>query len=155
VAALELALILPFMVLLLMGMFDFANVAYYTMQVNAAAYAGVHAAVAAVQSGGSCTTSVITSAEVSATSLGSKVSTSGTGAGQAPNCSYSGYVNTTQSNGKTTNILVPNAASCTGTCTGPGAYAVAYAQASYTPLLSWSALVLPSTISATAMVRYG
>lgn len=157
VAALELALILPFMILLLMGVFDFASVAYDTMQVNAAAYAGAHAAVAAVQPGGSgsCTPSVITSAEAAATSL-TNLTTSSTKlsgvSSSAPACGVEAEVVTTTNNGSTSSTLTP----CTGTgCTAtPGYYAVAYAQATYTPLLSWSALVLPKSISATAVVRY-
>jgi Flp pilus assembly protein TadG len=155
VAAIELALALPFMVFLMMGIFDLGNLAYTVMQVNAAAFAGAQAAVAAVQNNGSCTPGLITSAEQSATGLGAKISTSGTTwAGQAPTCAL-GYVNTTTKSGVMTNTLVSSTASCTGTCSAtPGSYAVAYAQASYSPLIPWTALGLPSTISATAAVRY-
>jgi Flp pilus assembly protein TadG len=156
VAALELALVLPFMVFTLMGIFDLGNLAYTVTQVNAAAFAGAQAAVAAaVQNSGSCSPALIKSAELSATSLGAKISTSGTTwAGTAPVCSP-GYVNTTKVKGVTTNTLVSSTANCTGTCsTTPGNYAVAYAQASFSPLLPWTAFGLPKTISATAAVRY-
>jgi Flp pilus assembly protein TadG len=148
VAALELSLALPFMILLMMGVFDFGTYAYDAMQVNAAAFAGAEAAVAAAQSKVTCTNSIITSAETSATPLGTNIHTSGTGPGQAPNCSYTGYVST--SSGAST-----LSTTCTQTpCPTAGTYAVSYAQASYSPVLSWTGLVLPSTISATATVRY-
>jgi Flp pilus assembly protein TadG len=149
IAALELALTLPFMILLTMGIFDFGTFAYDKMEVNAAAFAGAEAAVAAVQStGGTCSTGVITAAEQSATSLGKAIATSA-GTSQAANCSYAGYV-------KTSGGVSTLSTTCpTSPCTTPlGTYAVAYAQTAYAPLLSWSGLVLPSTISATAMVRY-
>ena len=152
VAAVELALATPFMTLLMMGVFDLGNFAYDTMEVNAAACAGAQAAVAAVQNGQACTNSVITTAETSATPLGASIATSGTGQGQGPNCAYSGYVNTTTNNSVTTSTL---SSTCSGTCATPGQYAVAYAKLSFSPLLSWSGLVLPSTISTTATVRYG
>ncbi|HEY2049947.1 MAG TPA: TadE family protein [Caulobacteraceae bacterium] len=155
VAALEMTLAMPFMILLLMGVFDFGTYAYDTMQVNAAAAAGAQAAVAAAQNHLACTPSTITSAETSATALKNLATSSGGNgvAVQGPNCSYSAYVLTT--NGVSTlGTTCPPSPSAT-TCTGPGAYAVAYAQAPYSPLLSWSGLVLPSTISATATVRYG
>jgi len=147
VAALELSLALPPMILLMMGIFDFGNYAYEAMEVHAAAYAGASAAVAAVQNKGSCTTALITSAETSATPLGSSIQTSGTGNGQSANCSYTGYVNTS---GSTSTLST----TCSGTCPASGTYAVSYAQISFSPVLSWTGLVLPSTISATATVRY-
>jgi len=148
VAALELSLALPFMILLMMGVFDFGTFAYDTMQVNAAAFAGAEAAVAAAQSKVTCTTTLITSAETSATPLGTNIHTTGSGPTQAPNCGYTGYVST--SSGVST-----LSTTCTQTpCPTAGTYAVSYAQASYSPVLSWTGLVLPSTISATATVRY-
>jgi Flp pilus assembly protein TadG len=148
IAALELALTTPFMILLLMGIFDFGTYAYEAMEVKAAAYAGAEAAVSAVQNQQSCTTPMITAAEQSATSLGKSISTSGAGPGATASCSYTGYVNT-NSNGAST-----LSTSCSGTCPTAGTYAVAYAQTSFSPLLSWTGLVLPSTISSTAMVRF-
>lgn len=157
VAALELALCLPFMILLMMGIFDFANFAYETMEVKAAAYAGAEAAVAAVQNKENCTTSVITAAEQSATSLGTNISTSVsnlTGVSTtAPACGVSGEVETTTKAGVATSTVV-SSSTCSGTCSAAGTYAVSYAKLSFSPLLSWSGLVLPSTISATAVVRY-
>lgn len=153
VAALELALTLPFMMLLMMGVFDFGSYAYDTMQVNTAAYAGAEAAVAAAQTGQACTTALITTAEKTATPLGANITTSGTGASQSPNCAYSGYVNAVTNNaGSATYALSTTCPS--GTCAAPGSYAVAYAQTSFSPVLSWSGLVLPKTISTTAMVRF-
>ncbi|MBV8683445.1 MAG: pilus assembly protein [Caulobacteraceae bacterium] len=147
VAALELSLALPFMMLLMMGIFDFGSFAYETMEVHAAAYAGAEAAVAAAQNSQPCTTTLITSAETSATPLGSGIQTSGTGPGKAANCSYTGYVNTS---GGTSTLST----TCSATCAASGTYAVSYAQASFSPVLSWTGLVLPSTISTTATVRY-
>jgi Flp pilus assembly protein TadG len=148
VAALELALTVPFMILLTMGIFDFGTFAYDKMEVNSAAFAGAEAAVAAAQPGGAgCSPTLIQNAEQGATSLGKGIATSGTG--QAANCSYSGYV-------KTSGGVSTLTTTCpTNPCTTPfGTYAVAYAQTSFAPVLSWSGLVLPSTISATAMVRF-
>jgi Flp pilus assembly protein TadG len=147
-AAVELALTAPFLVLLSMGIIDFANVAYTMMQVNAAAHAG---AMYAFANPTNCTTSGITAAEQSATSLGSAISTtpptSGVSAATAaaPTCTFSGCVS-----GK---ALV----SSTGTCSAgdnPGTYSVAFAKASFTPLLPWSAFNLPTTLAATAVMRY-
>lgn len=155
VAALEFALTIPFMTLLLMGVFDFGSVAYETMEVNAAATAGVQACVAQIQSSSSCSNTTITTAEQNATNLGANVTTSGTKNGlTGPTYNFSGKVNTVSSGGKTTSTLIAASATCTGACSSAGTYAVAYAQITYRPLLSWSQLVLPSTISATAAVRY-
>lgn len=154
VAALELALTLPFLMLLMMGVFDFGSYAYATMQVNTAAYAGAEAAVAAAQTGQACSTTLITTAEKTATPLGASITTSGTGANQSPNCAYSGYVNPVSNNAGGTTTYALSTTCPSGTCAAPGSYAVAYAQTSFSPVLSWSGLVLPKTISTTAMVRF-
>jgi Flp pilus assembly protein TadG len=147
-AAVELALILPFLVLLLMGVFDFGTVTYTLMQVTAAAHAG---ALYAFANPTTCTSTAIASAEQSATSLGSGVTTTPPGSGvsvvtaAAPTCSFSGCVSGT------------GFVSSTSTCAAgdaPGTYAVAYAKASFSPLLPWAAFSLPTSISATAVMRY-
>jgi Flp pilus assembly protein TadG len=144
VAAVELALCLPMLILMMMGVVDFGTYAYDAMQVNAAAFAGAAAAVAEVQNGQSCNATNIATAVQSATPLGTSIS-AGT-----PLCGYAGYVNASTN---TSTYTLSN--TCANTCATPGSYAVVSAHTAFSPLLSWSGLVLPKTISATAMVRYG
>jgi Flp pilus assembly protein TadG len=150
-AAIELALITPFMILLLMGVFDFGTIAYTMMQVNAAAFAGAQAGAQAVAKSATCLPTTISNAETSATGL-SGLKTSGTGqpgvAAFAPTCAEPLFVNTS---GSTSTLALR----CTNTpCPTPvGTYAIAFAQASYTPLLPWAAIGLPSKISAVATAR--
>jgi hypothetical protein len=131
-----------------MGIIDFGNVAYTLMQVNAAAHAG---AMYAFANPTSCTTSGITSAEQSATSLGATISTTPPSSGvsavtkAAPTCAFSGCVSGTS--------LVSSSSTCAAG-DQPGTYSVAFAQGAFSPLLPWSAFNLPTTLSATAVMRY-
>ncbi len=150
-AAIELALTLPFMMVVLMGIFDFGNITYTMMEVNAAAHAGVMYAYA---NRSACTTSGIETAENTATSLGSPAAYTGpsaTGAAglghSAPSCTVSGC-------SSSAGIVATSSSTCTTGDPTPGTYAVAFAQYNFTPLLPWTGLVFPSTISATAVMRY-
>jgi Flp pilus assembly protein TadG len=155
-AAIEFALSLPFLTLLLVGAFDYGNLAYTMMEVQQAAHAGAFYAYNAVVNSGSCTTSGITSAETTATSLGSAISTSppsgSTGVtAAAPTCTFSGCPN---SGGKA-GVVAPTGSTCTaGAVDAPGTYAVAYASATFSPILPWAALAFPSKLSAVAAIRY-
>ncbi len=136
VAALELALLAPTLLLLLMGMFDLAQLAYTTMEVNAAANAGVQY----VYANGCSSTSGIASAITGATSLTVQASPS-------PVCSVSQCV--------ASDSLT--AAPSSGNCASgepPGSFATVSAQASYTPVAPWSSLLFPTTLTASSTIRY-
>jgi hypothetical protein len=144
------------MTVLLVGAFDYGNLAYTTMEVQQAAHSGAFYAYKAVVTSGSCTTSGIESAEQSATSLGSTISytppTGSTGViAAAPSCTFSGCPNTKSPAG----IVASGGSNCTaGVGDAPGTYAVAYASAPFSPILPWAALAFPSTLSAVAVIRY-
>jgi Flp pilus assembly protein TadG len=153
-AAVEFALTLPFMLLLAVGAFDYGNVAYTMMEVNQAAHAGAFYAYA---NPSACTTSGITTAEKAATNLGSSITTTTSASGAtaiqkaAPACGYNACVSSA-------GVIVQT----TGTCPAAdltsgdqaGTYAIAYAQTSFSPLLPWTQLAFPSTLTATAVIRY-
>jgi Flp pilus assembly protein TadG len=132
-AGVEFALLLPVLVLLLMGMFDYGALAYQTMQVSAAAHAGADYA---LHSGWNLT--AVQSAVTNATTLASVSAT------PAP----------TLSQGCITNgaLVITTGSSCPSGGT-PGSYVVINAQAPFSPLVIWSAFGLPSTITAKAVVR--
>jgi Flp pilus assembly protein TadG len=147
-AAVEFALMTPMLVLLTMGIADFGSAAYTMMEVKSAAHAGVMYAYANPKN---CTSSGITTAEGTATSLGNTLTTTATGAttgsptAAAPTCNFSGCVSGTS--------LVSQTTTCTAG-DAPGIYAVAYAKASFSTMLPWATLSLPTSISATAVMRY-
>jgi Flp pilus assembly protein TadG len=155
-AAVEFALSLPFVTLLLVGAFDYGNLAYTSMEVQQAAHSGVFYAYNAAVKSGTCSTSGITSAETSATSLGTAITTSppngSTGViAAAPSCTFSGCPSTTGAAG----IVASGGSNCTaGAGDAPGTYAVAYASTAFTPILPWSALAFPTKITAVAALRY-
>lgn len=128
----EFALLLPTLVLLLMGVFDYGSLAYQTMQVSAAAHAG---AGYALHNGWNA--SAIQSAVTSATPL-TIVAT------PAPQLATACITNGA--------MVATNAASCTGGAT-PGTYVVVNAQAAFTPMVAWNGLLMPMTITAQATVR--
>ena len=131
-SAVEFALLLPTLVLLLMGVFDYASLSYDAMEVNAAAHAGADYALRNGWSASGVQTAVTgaTSITVSATPAPTLSSA----------CIVNGALQTT------TSSTCPSG----GT---PGSYAIVNAQASFTPLAIWSSFVMPSTISAQAAVR--
>jgi Flp pilus assembly protein TadG len=129
---LEFALLLPAMVLLLMGMFDYGSLSYQTMEVTAAAHAGADYA---LHNGWNAT--AVQTAVTSATGLSVTAS-------PAPALSKACVTN---------NALVVTTGTTCPSGGAPGNYAIVNAQAPFTPLVSWSAFVMPSTISAQAAVR--
>jgi Flp pilus assembly protein TadG len=132
-AGVEFALLLPALVLLLMGMFDYGALAYQTMQVAAAAHAGADYA---LHSGWNLT--AVQSAVTNATTLASVSAT------PAPTLSQGCITNGS--------LVITTGTSCPSGGT-PGSYVVINAQAPFSPLVTWSALALPSTITAKAVVR--
>ena len=132
-AGVEFALLLPVLVLLLMGMFDYGALAFQTMQVAAAANAGADYA---LHHGWNST--AVQNAVTGATTLPS------VSASPAPALSQ-GCI----SHGA---LVITTGSTCSSGGT-PGSYVVVNAQAPFSPLVAWSALALPSTITAQAVVR--
>lgn len=132
-AGVEFALLLPVLVLLLMGMFDYGALAYQTMQVSAAAHAGADYA---LHSGWNLT--AVQNAVTNATTLSSVSAT------PAPTLSQGCITNSA--------LVITAGTSCPSGGT-PGSFVVVNAQAPFSPLVTWSALALPSTITAKAVVR--
>lgn len=131
-AGVEFALALPVLVLLLIGMFDYGALAFQTMQVSEAAQAGADYA---LHNGWNST--AIQTAVTSATGL----SVTATPAPTLSSACLSGNA-----------LVVTTGTSCSGGGT-PGSYVFVYARSSFSPLVAWSVLALPSTISAHAVVR--
>jgi Flp pilus assembly protein TadG len=132
-AGVEFALLLPVLTLLLMGMFDYGQLAYQTMQVSAAAHAGADYA---LRNGWNL--SAVQSAVTNATTLASVA------ASPAPTLSKACVIS---------GAIVATAGSSCASGGTPGSYAIIYAQAPFSPLVTWSALSLPTTITAQAAVR--
>jgi Flp pilus assembly protein TadG len=132
-AGVEFALMLPPLVLFLIGIVDVGSLAYQQTEVSAAAHAG---ALYAIRNGGSSLTN-IASAVTSATPL----TIQATPAPQLVTACVSGG-----------SLVATTATTCAGGGT-PGAYIQVNAQATFTPLVAWSGLSLPSTLTAQAMVR--
>jgi len=130
--AIEFALLLPALVLLLMGVFDYASLSYDTMEVNAAAHAGADYALRNGWNSSGVQTAVTSSTTIAVTATPAPTLSSG--------CIVNGALQTT------TSTTCPSG----GT---PGSYAIVNAKTSFTPLAIWSSFVMPSTISAQAAVR--
>jgi Flp pilus assembly protein TadG len=139
VAALELALLAPTLLLLLMGIFDFGEMTYTVMQVRAAAHAGTQYVYQTIGDQTTCTTSGITSAVTSATSLTVTAT-------PAPSCTVKACV--------TNNVIVATSGSTCPSGDPPGTYATVSAQANFSPIAPWSGLIFPSTITASSTIRY-
>ncbi|HWE99020.1 MAG TPA: TadE family protein [Caulobacteraceae bacterium] len=135
VAAAEFALCLPFLLVLIMGIFDFGSLAYTYMQVNAAANAGAQW----VYANGTCTTGSVSGA------VSGSVNATVT-ATPAPVCGATYCI--------TNNVLVSTAGSTCASGDAVGYYAVVSARAAVTPLAPWSSLVMPSSLTASAAIRY-
>jgi len=131
-AGVEFALLLPALSLLLMGTFDYGALAYQTMQVAAAAHAGADYALRNGwnQTGVQNAVTAATSLAVSAT--------------PAPALSKGCISN---------NALVITTNSTCPSGGASGSYVVVNAQSPFSPLLAWSGLSFPSTITAQAAVR--
>ena len=121
-AGVEFALLLPVLVLLLMGMFDYGALAFQTMQVSAAAHAGADYA---VRNGWNPTG--VQGAVTHATTLASVSATPTPALSQG--CITNGA------------LVITTGSTCPSGGT-PGSYAVVNAQAPFSPLVAWSALAL-------------
>ncbi|MCR5876419.1 pilus assembly protein [Phenylobacterium sp. J426] len=131
-AAVEFALLLPMLLLLLAGLVDVSRLISHTMQVRAAAQAGADWA---QRNGWDATR--IASAVTSATTL------QGVSAAPAPARSLGCVVNgkiTAQSTNCANNIA-------------PGQFVTVAARAPFKGVVPWPGRVLPNTLSATATVR--
>ena len=133
-AGVEFALMLPALVLFVIGIVDVGALTYEQTEVSAAAHAGAQYA---IRNGSSVTTDSITSAVTSATPFTIQAT-------PAPQ-----RVKACVSDGS---LIVTTQSTCTGGVT-PGTYIQVNAQATYTPLISWGTLSMPTTLSAQAMVR--
>lgn len=131
-AGVEFALLLPALVLLLIGAVDVGTLTYQEMQVNAAAHAGAQYALLKGwdQSGIQTAVTGATSLSVAATPTPQLLKA----------CIVGGVVSTVSGS----------------TCSGggsPGQYVQINAQATVSPVIVWSSIVTPTTLSAQAMVR--
>lgn len=131
-AAVEFALVLPVLILLLIGMFDYGALAFQTMEVQAAAHAGADYA---IHNGWN--SSGIQTAVTGATTLTITASP----APQLSNGCLSG------------NTVVFTTGSSCSSGGAPGSYVIVNAQTAFSPMIAWSALSLPTTVSAQAVVR--
>jgi Flp pilus assembly protein TadG len=131
-AAVEFALVLPVLVLLAVGMVDYGALTFESMEVYASAHAGSDYA---IKNGWNAT--AIQSAVAAATPLA-------VAADPAPvNSQYcvSGGV-----------LISPPGPTCP-TGSSPGTYVIVHASTTFTPVVAWSAFVLPSTLTAQSVVR--
>jgi Flp pilus assembly protein TadG len=131
-ASVEFALLLPLLVTLVVGMIDYAQLAYQSMEVAAAAHAGADYALHYGYN-----SSAIAGAVTAATGL---------------------TVSATPAPAQTTACVTGGAivATVATTCASggaPGSYVTVDAQATFTPILAWASFGMPSTLSARAMVR--
>lgn len=146
VAAAEFALCLPFLLMLIMGIFDFGSLAYTDMQVNAAAHAGAQWVYANNSNGVSngCTPTTVKTAVQSAVEITVTAAASTA-------CSVSYCVKTAGT------LVAPTNGACPAATTNgepPGTYAVVSASTNVTALAPWSSLTMPSSLTATAAIRY-
>jgi Flp pilus assembly protein TadG len=131
-ASVEFALLLPLLVTLVVGIIDYAQLAYQSMEVAAAAQAGADYA---LHNGYNA--SGIQGAVTAATGL----TVTATPAPQLATACVSG------------GAIVATAASTCASGGAPGSYVTVAAQATFTPILAWASFGMPSTLSAQAMVR--
>jgi Flp pilus assembly protein TadG len=140
-AIVEFALILPFLILLMVGLFDLGFGAYQSMQVHAAAEAGAQYA-AIKYPGGSWTQAQITAIAAAVTGA---TGTSGIAATPAPSqvcgCPDGGIF-----------TLKPSCGTCPSG-SSPGVYASVSAQVTYSPVLPYPGLPDPLTLTGQAYRR--
>ena len=131
-SAVEFALLVPALVILVIGTVDMGQLAYQYMQVSAAAHAGAQYALRNGWNASAITTAVTgsTPLTVTATPAPQQITACVTGGA---------VVATTQT-------------TCSGGGT-PGTYVQVNVQAAITPLITWSAFNLPTSLSSQAMVR--
>ena len=131
-AGVEFALLLPALILLLIGAVDVGTVTYQEMQVTAAAHAGAQYALRYGWNQTAIQTAVTGSTPLTVTAT------------PAPQlikaCVVSGV------------ITIVAGSTCSGGGS-PGNYVQVSAQAAVSPLIVWSAIAMPSTLSAQAIVR--
>ena len=128
----EFALLLPVAVLLLIGAVDYGTLTYQTMEVSAAAHAGAEYA---LRNGWNA--SAVQTAVTGATTL----TVTATPAPQLSKACVTG------------GVVVVTAGSTCASGGPPGNYVVVNAQASFSPLIAWSSLIMPTTISSQATIR--
>ena len=133
-AGVEFALMLPALVLFVIGIVDVGALTYEQTEVSAAAHAGAQYA---IRNGSSVTTDSIKSAVTGATPFTVRA----TPAPQQVKACVSG-----------SSLVVTSATTCAGGG-APGTYIQVNAQATYTPLISFGTLSMPTALSAQAMVR--
>ena len=133
-AGVEFALLLPTLIVLLIGALDVGTLVFEQMQVNAAAHAG---ALYALRYGWN-----LAGVQAAVTGSTGLTVTASPAPQTVKGCIVSG-VFTVQSNTTTT---------CTGGGT-PGSYVQVNAQAAVSPLIVWSAIVMPTTLTAQAVIR--
>lgn len=131
-AAVEFALLLPMLVLLVIGMVDYAALAYQSMEIYASAHAGADYA---LKNGWD--SAAIQAAVSAATPL---AATASPAPQQSKACVTGG-------------VLVVTAGSTCPSGGTPGTYVTVSAQTAFAPIVSWSSLVMPSSLSAQAVVR--
>ncbi len=136
-AALELALLAPVVLILLMGMFDVGQLAFTMMQVNSAANAGAQY----VYANGCSSPSAIAAAVTGASTDGAIQ------ASPAPACGVAECVVNDA-------LVAPTQGSCASGDL-PGEYATISAKASFSPVAPWSGLVMPTTLVSATTIRYG
>jgi Flp pilus assembly protein TadG len=137
VAAVEFALLAPVVTTLLIGLVDFGQVIYQSMEVQVAAHAGADYAML-----NGWNSSGVTSAVTGATSMTINASPA---PALVSACVVNGVITTT------TDATCPTGSSQTT----PGTYVEVYSQATFTPLIPWSIFGLPTSLAAQAMVRVG
>lgn len=131
-AAVELALLLPILVLFLAGVIDFSRLASQRMQVRAAAQAGADYA---LRKGWN------ESAVASAITVSTKLKVEAQPSPRLMKACLSG-----------SEIVETSTDSCP-TGEKPGSYVLGSARAAFTPLMPWPGVVLPSSIEGSAFAR--
>jgi Flp pilus assembly protein TadG len=133
-AGVEFALMLPALVLFVIGIVDVGALTYEQTEVSAAAHAGAQYA---IRNGSGASLTNIASAVTGATPF----TVLATPAPQQVKACVSG-----------SSLVVTTGTTCAGGGT-PGTYIQVNAQATYTPLISFGTLSMPTALSAQAMVR--
>jgi uncharacterized membrane protein len=131
-AAVELALVLPIVLLLLGGVIDFSRFATQRTQVRAAAQAGADYALRKGWNASSVTSSISASSALSVTAL------------PAPRI-ITACLSGSQ--------IIETASSTCATGIRPGRYVVSSARATFSPLMPWPGIILPATLEGAAFAR--
>jgi Flp pilus assembly protein TadG len=132
VAAIEFGLLAPVLMVLLFGLVDVGALTYQEMEVVAAAHAGAAYVIQNGYSAGGVSTAVTGATGMTITAT------------PAPS---------TQSACANTGALVVTANATCSDGSKPGTYVVITAQATFTPIITWTSFGLPSSLTAQTMVR--